>query len=567
MSGEASDSQPSNQPADSGSVTPGSGRFLRPVLVGLSVVLAVFSMSTLADWRANQAELRAILSDSQNPEDAIRGVGFERTPHHAKLIAARSLVYGAMHPGDEVVSAEEVSARLGQARRLALEVLKEQPNSWPAAMFLGAATYLDRSLRSDRRLYTEAADWEKPLLKALGEAEGKLEPRRFLLGAYLETWPALSAEKKAFVTELIEAAFREDPIAFTLLSPVWLDVAGEQALDVMPDRPEVWQVLERKHAAAGDWSAFQTAREHYLKALESQLTADLNDAEKRLRLGDAGNARTICLNTIVAAPRDGRFAPIATRALETYPPGIHGFRSTETLSEWLDWALELETIAVRPFTAKALGRLTDAIGEIEPATGALAALLAEDEYRTKRYERLAKSKRDKTWAPFLIAKAQRLVARGDALAAQRTLDEVHREYRDSIPYWLVRERIARGEADLSAIATAEQRLATLRQSQWRADQWRWRGPRVTLMLYPEVSGKTTATLEIEINKAPPGGAVVGIYWDGTLVGMWAVVEEAVISAVVEAEPRPHLLETRALAGGEVFPGRVSLDRSRRRPQG
>ena len=449
---------------------------VRTALFALCLLLSVEALATVSRWRANRDRLHEILMQSPPPAvamgkpegvgnigedggedtaEAIRRVAFERTPHYAKLTVARSLVYQALTLG-EVVPTE----RLLVARELALEVLSQQPNNWQASMFLGAATYLDWSLRSDRRLYTAAAEWEQPLIEALEQAAGKSEPRRFLVAAYLETWAALSAAKKASALELVKTMFREDPSSFDRLGPAWFEAVGNQGsgLEVIPDLPAPWRTLQQNFAGKHDWDSFCLAHGRYLEALSRELSEDLEEAAQRLRLGDLAGGRQMCLTVIASSPRDGRFAELVNRALELYPPGLRGLSSKETLNAWLRWVLDLHEIGIDPFSPKAVGRLTDAIGELEAPTGALAALIADDPYRINRYEKLAESLLQKEWATFLIAKTQWLIDREDLDSASRTLEDVHRSARSKAPYWLARRRLARATGDLSGLATADEQV-------------------------------------------------------------------------------------------------------------
>ncbi len=539
----------------------------RAALVVLCLLLSAEALAVVSRWRAERDRLSELLRQpaatggepawrNQDAEIAARRISFERTSHHAQLIAARVLVYEALAAADEDAVTAAV-ARLPAARELALEVLRRQPNSWQASMFLGAATYLEWSARSDRRLYTAAEQWEQPLLEAMREARGQAEPRRFLAAAYLETWPALSAAKRDSAFELVRAMFREDPESFDRLGPTWLEVAGdrERALAAIPDLPEPWRILLRSYAAKSDWGGFCQARDRYLKALKRKLAQDLDEAERRLRLGDLFTGRQMCLKVVVNAPRDGLFADLAGRALELYPPGLHGLRSQGPLKEWLRWALELHRVGIDPFSPRAINRLTDAIGDLDPAVGAMAALIGDDAYQVQRYEKLAELKMRKEWAPFLIAKSRWLVDREELVPALEALEEVHRSERSSASYWAARRHLALATGDLSDLATADQRLAELRASEWRTDRWRWRGRRATLELYPETAA---SGLAIEINEAPANGAVVEVVWDGSTAALPPVAARQPIAVELPVEPGPHLLELRSLAGGEVYPGRVRL---------
>lgn len=331
--------------------------WVRATLLVLCLLLSIDALAFVSRWRANRDRLSAILTEAASEagggkdlasgedlaagEDVavgedlaatIRRVAFERTPHHAKLTVARALVYRVLASSHADGGSRAAVERLPVARELALEVLRQQPNNWQASMFLGASTYLDWSSRSDRRLYTAATEWEQPLLTAIEEARGQHEPRRFLAAAYLETWAALSAAKKAFALDLVTTLFREDPSSFSHLGPAWLEVAGdlESALRVVPDQTEPWMALKKSFAEKHDWNSFSLAHGRYLDALTGELTRNIEEAEERLRLGDVVTGRQMCLAVVVNSPRDGRFVGLVTRALELYPPGLHGLRSKDS---------------------------------------------------------------------------------------------------------------------------------------------------------------------------------------------------------------------------------------------
>ncbi len=537
---------------------------LRALLIVVCLLGTFEALASMMRWRTQRSELLELLEGPEKSADfdvVSQRVGLERTAHHGQLIVARALVYDAMTGGENLSGGLEASvARLTEARRLALEVLQQQPNSWEASMFLGAATYLEWSFRSDRRLYSESKAWEEPLLKAVEEASGKREPRRFLVTAYLETWDALSPAKRAFAFDLVRDTFRDDTDAFVGLASVWIDVAGDRALEVMPDRPRVWKQLEVSYAGANNWPAFSRAHQRYLEVLEQKLKRDLDEAENHLQFGDLAASRDKCLQVLIAAPRDGRFAPLVVRALDIFPPGLHGLMSTDKLREWLDWALELNTVSVVPFGPKTLGRLTDSIGELDAPTGALAALVGKDAYRTARYEKLEDAKWSKPWGRVLIAKTKWLLERGEVAAASKALDDVHRSLHDSVGYWLARQRVARAAADSQGLAVADDKLASLQKLSWDIAEWRKVGNRQILELYPEPLPQATSTLNIEVESAPGPGVVVGIIWDGSEVASQAVVGRDVIAVRLKIDPKPHLLELRALAGSRFDTGRVWIER-------
>lgn len=541
----------------------------RLALLALCLALTWAALAELADWRGNRDRLIALLESTgvadRDPQAAAL-VGRERTPHHARLMTASALLYDVFErlpdpaaPGaaaTPIVQPQRID-QLEAARALARQVLREQPNSWQAAMLLGAASYLEWSLRDDPRLFTAYQAWHDPLLAALERAPGQVEPRRFLIAAYLETWPVLSPERKDFARALMRRTFAEDPPTFERLAPYWQQAAEDQddLFSVVPDRPEAWQWLESTYVSTGDWDGFLVVHRRRLDALENHLRRELREAGERLRLGDYQRARTICLALIARAPRDGRFAPLASEALELYPPGLHGLSSTAALRAWLDWALELETYGVRPLTPRAIAHLIDAVGNLEPYDGARAALAAGDLYQMGRFERLTEVRTTAPWAPFLIAKARWLLERRELGQAAQTLDQVAPAHRSQPAYWLTRWRIARARGDLPALSEAERALAEHWAREWPPEAWSWDNRRAELEMLPAAAARGVA---IELGRVPAGGTVVEVAWDGTAVAFEPVYPGETLELALEVTTRLHRLGFRSLAHGGVVPGRVRL---------
>ncbi len=538
-----------------------SAMIVRPGLIGLCLLLGLAASNGYRDWHANRLELVALLRDSGldvRNEAVIERVRRERTPHHAKMLAARALVHDLLTSAPATAAAgEDPADRLPAVGELARQALAAQPNSWQAAMLLGAATYLERSLHRDRRLVTAAADWEEPLLRAVREAPGHAEPRRFLAAAYLEVWPYLSSEKKDFAHRLLKEAFAEDPYTFQRLAPAWLDVAEDldEAFAPIPERPDAWRFLEYTYAERREWDRFCLAHRRRLNSLMRQSEERLDEAAERLRLGDFYRGRSLLLQVISTAPRDVRFAPIVTRALERYPAGLHGLVSTERLRDWLRWALELSTVSLNPLPPRIVGRLAGAAGRLDPPEAAHAALIAGEIHHAERLERLTDTLTVEAWAPYLIAKTRWLLERDQTLQAAATLELVDRASRKRMAFWLASERLARARGELVDIAEAQRRLAGIRSREWSALAWQWRGNRTLLWLLPSSSA---AGLAVALNDVPETGAVVELRWDGRTVALRPVDADQDLELRIEVDTRPHLLELRMLAGGQVYPGRVRL---------
>ncbi|MEO1370127.1 MAG: hypothetical protein AAFX50_23335, partial [Acidobacteriota bacterium] len=275
----------------------------------------------------------------------------------------------------------------------------------------------------------------------------------------------------------------------------------------------------------------------------------------RLRLGDFYESRSMFLRLLQQAPPSLRFLPIASRSLELYPPGLHGMSSTDSLGAWVDWALELARLDIETFSPQAMGRLMDAMGEIEPEKAARMALLAEDPYQAERFEKLAQPLTLVSWAPYVIAKAKRQAAAGDGLGARESLALVGISKREELPY-LIADRLASSAVgDVPAEAEARSRLEEARGREWDTLDWRWRRGRPTLEMLPRSEARG---LEIEILEAGSAGGVVDIRFDGGSVALRRVRAGETLTLDLPIDSRPHLLEIRPLAGGNVAPGRVAL---------
>ncbi len=561
---------------------------LRSILVAGCLLAAWASLATFRAGQRQRVELVELLRQAGFEDRAvIERVKNERTPHHAQLAAAWALVYAVLDfdrqaepiapgmaapgSGSDVPDAIEPRAslvigspewdaavdRLADAAELARRALAAQPNSWQAAMLVGAATYLERSIRRDRRLYTEHEEWEMPLAHAVRTAPGQPEPRRFLAAAYLETWRALSPAKKSSLREILTEAFASDSQAFASLLPTWLGVAEdlEDALAVIPDRSRAWNGLARIFAERHQWDAFCQVHVRGFESLHLELQEKLEDAERRLNLGELFHSRSLLLQVISSSPLDVRFVPLVARALELYPPGLHSLKSTDPLVAWLFWALELHELGMNPLPSHVVGRLAGAAGNLKPWEKAHSALVGGEIYHAERLELQADSLAQEVWGPYLLAKTRLFLDRQQPREAAEALGQVVGEARRGLAHALLRVELAGVRRDLVELAAAEQELDTFRQRQWSAAQWRWRGHRAVLRILPAAPARGLA---IALARVSSQGAVVEIRWDGSFRALQPVAAEGEIEIALPVTAEPHFLELRMVAGQQVFPGEVRL---------
>lgn len=327
--------------------------------VGLAAVAAWQLFSHRAEQRALGELARETGALSQDP-GLLEAIGREPDPWRARLRLARTLLASATSDTDAEPAVR--LRRLEAARGLAAEVAEARPASWEAAMTQGAATYLEWSLRRDRRLLSQPEEWEGPLLRSLELAPGRPEPARFLAAAYLDLWPALSRGKQESARRLLAGALSDRETFEALIQP-WLRTAGsyEAAFVAMPAEPWAWERLQQIAAGATDWQGYSAARRRWYDALHARMRRDLQEAEARLAGGDNDRARLLFLSILQVPPRR-RFLPQVESALAQAPAGPANPSLEPALRSWLEWSLDLCRWRRCPMPQPVLGRLGNLAG-------------------------------------------------------------------------------------------------------------------------------------------------------------------------------------------------------------
>ena len=536
----------------------------------LALTLTGLALILLAG--ARYAGLRA---EQRTQSERLEGIGFPLDPRMwrelareperegVRLRAARAVLAGEMAHAASLnpASPEERQEMLAGSRRLAEaagqagEVLAERPGSWEAAMVLGAATYLSRSLARDSTLFTSAGDWEGPLQAARRMAPAKGEPTRFLAAAYLEIWPALSAPKRELTRTLVMQMFHDPEDLKLLLSP-WLSaVDRREALSVIPSDPQAWEQVQRFYAERGDWPAFSEARRRWDHSLWTGLEKRLAEADARLARGDSRTARGLYLDVVTQVRPDLRYRDLLTAALTRCPPGPVGAQMAEQLIPRLEWAVERCQLAECPLPPAALKRLAHLAGDQAPQQQALAFLVAGDLRQALNLERRAESLWSEPWVPYLIAKARRLTESRKIAEAQEALDLVHLSGWQRPVYWLARLDLARVSGRPAEAARAEEKLRGLARRDWAAGDWTERGRRARLeILTPGPAGG----IEVDFAAVPEGGTVVELWLDGASRGTFPAGPERSLALALPLRPGVHVLEIENVGGGRVLPGAARL---------
>lgn len=453
---------------------------------------------------------------------------------------------------------QESAARLAETARRAAVVLARRPASWEASMVLGAATYMSGSQGHDARLFTAHERWEAPLQAAIELAPTKREPARFLTGAYVEIWPALTAPKRERTRALL-AGLLSDPNDATLLLGPWLDAAGDRqtAMAALPPDPRVWEQMQRLLGSRGDWAGFSEAHQRWQQVLHSHLQADLDAADANMAEGNYTAARTFYLSVLEEAPPDLAYRDLLEAALTRCPAGPAPHETAVRLSRQVKWAVErclLAECALRPESLKRLARLA---GEQQAAPEeAMALLLSGDLPEAAALERRAENGWSNSWTPYLLLKARVLARRHQMAVAESTLAFVPRSWWERPIYWQVRLEIAQAADDRAGILQAEERLRDLARTSWPATEWTPMGEagwRLEIL-----AAAPASEMEIDFVATPPAGAVVELRLDGALLGTAPARPGAPLVTGLTLSRGLHLIELESLAGGPVTPGAVRL---------
>jgi hypothetical protein len=436
-------------------------------------------------------------------------------------------------------------------------VLRDRPGAWDAALVLGAATYLAWAEGRDPRLFTAAPSWEAPLTAALRLAPQRPEPARFLAGAYMEVWQALSPAKRERARQLLATAFA-DPPTLAALAGSWLAIAGsrEEAFAVIPPDPEAWGKIEEIYSRQHDWASFCAARQHREAALFAHLSARLAAAEERRARGDLGGARDIFLSVAALAPPGRRYLGLVRSALAQCPAGPVDKKTAARLAGHLSWSLERCLLDQCPLPERAIHRLAGFCRGLDPPREAMAILVSGDLAHAERMEHGADATASEAWAPYGLLKARTLAERGRIEEAQAALAQVHRSWLARPGYWRVKAALARAEGNSTATAEAARELSQLAAREWPASAWDFRGGVARLEM---LTAQPAAGLRLTIDIAPKEGAAIEVRLDDLTLGAFPVAAGGTLALAAPLPAGLHLVEVETVAGGgSVLPGAVRL---------
>ena len=516
----------------------------------VAVVLAAASVYSYLSWERSRDHLLDLLTEfgtGTRAPGVVSDVRREPDPVRARLLVARALLADELDRrwladlvGDEREAAEAVSLRkLETADSMARGVLAARPASWQARMILAGSTYLKMSRLGDPGRWRERWRWERPLRDAMAMATNQVEPRRILAAAYLNDWSLMTGSERQSARDVLRVAFR-DRVTLEQLLPAWLRRADslDQALDLMPIASWSWQHLERYFRVRQDWERVCEGRTRSLAALPKYLERILADAEKRLARGDKSGARSLALNALASLPIGPVYGELLDRLLRTLPPGPIPAQSQQRTRDWLTWTRRECLLGRCPLPKTVIRRLR-ALSQYETsADRAWTAELAGDTYSAASHERDALIPNASDWAPYLLLKAKRLTASGEAGEAAATLAMIHPDWAERAVTRAVRALVWEGLGVSSRVRLDDwQSPAILRARETSIKEYFWQQP-------PE-------KIRLRFGKVASTGAAVQILWSDQLAGCYSVESGTVITLAAPRTSGFHVLEVRPLPGSRA----------------
>ena len=517
---------------------------------------------------ATVLELAPVAIDS----NTIADITSDLDPAHARALAGRALLAGALNvdgiaelgPSRQLEEIESRADALEASEALAFGALEDRHSHWQAAMVMGGSRYLRNSLTLDRSLFTDHRRWEAPLEMARTMAPSQPEPSRFLSMAYLEIWPALSANKRSAAMAMLSRSFEDRPTFERTIRP-WLEVNDDlaEALELMPDEPYAWAAVSHILEEKRDWFVLALVFERSLESHLRRSVRQLPAASEMLAGGETRQAR-FAIMEILALPPMHRFRDLVSQAMQLLPAGPVDRETSYSLARWIDWESDRCLFRSCSLSPAVTRRIANSAFGLEPVQAARAALSYGDTREGQRLSREAGVDISTSeWAPYHLQLAKLLTKKQQATAALAALANVRGHLADSSLYLQIRAEAEEQLGDRSAALALRTDLNLRARNRYRARDWfQQEGTRVEKLLYRMelVTAVEAETLEIEWLQVPGEGCAVSISLDGRLVDARALssTRSSRIDLPKPLAPGLHVLEVSRVGGHAPQPGAVSL---------
>ncbi|HVT03952.1 MAG TPA: hypothetical protein VHL58_11335 [Thermoanaerobaculia bacterium] len=322
-----------------------------------------------------------------------------------------------------LTSLMHIDDELGATRVLLLDAAAARPG-WPYHWsLLGQVEYAFWRRQAMNTPLGKSA-WIEPLRLGAWYAGGDVQNWGFVGGAYLESWPLLSAgDRRDALLSLRFALNDPDFVRRDLV--IAYRLAGAGVLDLVPDDPAALSAAIQASLSANLPREGERLVERWEKAECAARARDLTEVRKRIRLGDLDGARAAC-RSWVSRHRFDDFADQPSirqlsEVVSLWPSESQGEWAHDTRHELVLFFIEHPEHAVN---GESLARMVESMSGVPVLIRAQAALRADDSVEALRMQHDADVAGAFEWTPFICALARHYLQKGKPERARAALSQL-----------------------------------------------------------------------------------------------------------------------------------------------
>jgi hypothetical protein len=415
------------------------------IVAGVAVVLGLglSSAQYARDLRLRRAAGDFVRAAGAESPDALVDLGSAPRGDLAVDVAIRAAM------GDEDSPLPQDLSR--RARDLLLDAAAFRP-AWAEHRYLLAMALVGEPKDRTRRALRLAAD-AAPGVDAVWPALARAE---------LDSWSDLSAAERATAEEPLRNSLRNTRFVKSDFSEIVAAVGVPRAMELLPDHTSALEAAAASLSGLGETAAASRLLIRAEAAERRSRAEDLQNLERRRRLGDQDALRAGCARWFGSHPF-GQFDDPRGRAelawlLEIWPEDRRSTWVRNAKLRLIEFFLEGKRLEASP---KVLGDTVDSLSSPPPLAAARIALRAGN---VEEAERIASSAAatDREWGPYLLDLARAEIARGRLGESELALARLPTPFREGCDAVLLARQIARGRRDELHLADAERRLAERR---------------------------------------------------------------------------------------------------------
>lgn len=440
-----------------------------------------------------------------------------------------------------------------EARDLMLRAIAVRPG-WPVHLYLLGETAAELSGESRGSGSRASQLWADPLRQATAGAPGTDAIAVVRGSMYLKNWPQLDAALRAEAPAVLQRAFLDPSFVSREFGATVRVLGVDQASPLLPDAAKPLRAAVKILSREGDIRSAAIFYERFLRAERSERADSLRRVEQRDRLGDLDGKRKACWSWVsehsINDFDDAQGRAEVARLLELWPDDQGGSWSTDPRAEIVTFFLSGREREVK---GEALSRAIEVLAGVPSSVRARAKILAGD--ASGAIELTGQAESDPLeWTPFFVDLARFELRQGRPGQARAALERVSSTALDECDVLLVRRDVARVLADARELESVVRKLESAGPAGGR---YSWSAGR-TLSLCIDPARAKSGFLAIATQSESP--AIVTFGWDGGRSGVLAVpAGESALRVPLAGVTGRRTLSIRALAGGPVRPGRVTVE--------